>query len=285
MTNGFLTKREISNLSGETCAFITNSDCNIKCKHCFSANSEKKVISRNIIDETFKYINKNFCINILGGEPMLYPDICKYICDKARSIGASTSIVTNATWTENKDLVDYFIYKINPDMLILSTDKWHREFVPIEIIQKAINLFNNKMQIALELTIESTEETTSIDNTSFNIEKEIINSMNLENKDIFILMNPLRKEGRAIENNLGPKTSLCDKGICSINGFIVNYNGEFYIKCENSLSLKDSCKIWSKDITQDINIGQFKNFVKNKKSFFGKQFLDEKIFRIEEVFK
>lgn len=65
---------------------LTNS-CNLRCKHCYQGEYDKQIISLDdftyILDKTKKFfesINDSFySVSLTGGEPLIIPDIDKYI--------------------------------------------------------------------------------------------------------------------------------------------------------------------------------------------------------------
>jgi MoaA/NifB/PqqE/SkfB family radical SAM enzyme len=267
----YIDRFQNSFITGKSCTFLIGTKCNLKCKHCFITekyNNEEKIISKEIIDKTFEFIDSDYKIVVMGGEPLLYPNIVKYIFDKIREKGAEGHIVTNSFWSKDEKLRNFIINDIAPNAISLSVDEFHEECLPIEYVKEAINFLYGKTEIIIQAVVF--EENNLVLNSTFLDKKvkELKETLDIGEREVNFLWNPLKKEGEAKKNNIGNSITLCEKGVCSINGFIIDYEGNFGVKCENSNHPRDECKLYEKNILKnDININSFYDFVKSKRYF------------------
>ncbi len=96
MLMDFFKKNKKYNLNYFCTALVSH--CNLNCKYCdhFSPLSEERFFSVNELEKHFKRINKIMNVNsigLMGGEPLLHPDITK-ILTMTRKIFSSRSIFT-----------------------------------------------------------------------------------------------------------------------------------------------------------------------------------------------
>jgi organic radical activating enzyme len=249
----------------KNCAIYISADCNINCKSCFitARNWPKnQVISKELINKIFSYFEENYSINILGGEPFLYPETCKYICDKAKEINSFVRITTNGFWGENLDLVDYTINKIKPDILEFSYDEYHQEFISIEKLKNLIHkLYETNINIFIHYTMD-TEKFFPSKEEIYSKKLEIINKLKLQGKYIYIFIEPLIKIGNAENNNIGTQKRFCDIGICTCSGLTLDFMGNLRTKCAENMypTQHISCKEWNKNLlNEDLDIKKFYN--------------------------
>lgn len=277
---GHVTEYARSYVNNNQITFITNTDCNINCKHCFIPaafpDRPKGFISRDIVDKTFEMIgDRKVVISILGGEVMLYPEECKYIADKAHEKGLTFRLITNGYFGNDQKMIDYLVNEIKPEIITISVDEYHQEFIPIETIKNLINNIYGKIEIIIESCMDVKNE-----NFDFDAEprkKEIIEQLGLQKKKIFFLIDAIKKDGNARDNDLGYEKTLCPEGHCSSCGAVVVFNGRISIKCEfNSRPIHEDCKAWTKNIiTDDFDFGKFKEFLKTKRWWISERVITE----------
>ncbi len=86
--------------------------CNYSCKHCFAKWNhspeiwEKEEMVEKVISNIEEHFRKNFHsnpirLNVVGGEPLLFPELLWNVVKAARLHGMNVSLVTNATAVEN----------------------------------------------------------------------------------------------------------------------------------------------------------------------------------------
>jgi radical SAM protein with 4Fe4S-binding SPASM domain len=79
-------------------------------------------------------------ISITGGEPFLEQELLMNLVEYAKSKGLKTEIVTNCYWAETLETAKYLLnslQKIGLDVLNLSIDDFHQEYVPIGYTRNA----------------------------------------------------------------------------------------------------------------------------------------------------
>lgn len=112
--------------------FVVTTSCNLECAMCSYSygRSKSEPISKEVIDIAMSQIDllpnkEDLYLCLYGGEPMLEPEVCVYIAEKAHSIGTKVSIFTNGFWGSNDKLVSIVRDKIKPDYIMLSVDEYH----------------------------------------------------------------------------------------------------------------------------------------------------------------
>ncbi len=110
-------------LNISSASFLIAEDCNLACKYCFELNKRNKTImSKEVAKKGLEFLCENALKNednefhamLFGGEPLLAPDIIKYIFDyglklsKENDIKFTASIITNAT-IMNEDIFWLFM--------------------------------------------------------------------------------------------------------------------------------------------------------------------------------
>ena len=267
---GPVTEFTRSYLNNKQVTFLTNADCNINCAHCFCPAAfpgrPNKFISEEIVNKTFEIIgDTKVVVSILGGEVMLYPEGCKMIADKAHEKGHSFRLITNGYFGNDQKMINYLINEIKPEMVTISVDKYHQEFIDIEIIKNLIKELYGKTEIIIEHCIDIQEEGFNFDRTTPMLELE--RTLGLEKKKIFYLIDKIKKDGNARDNNLGYEKLKCQNGHCSSCGIVVTFEGRISIKCEfNSRPIHEDCKKWTKNIlTDDYDFKALRRFLKTKR--------------------
>ena len=117
--NGWIHPPEVIN------AFVTDI-CNLGCRECHYANSDKPGFSLNLVGHMQPQLFRKFMdeipgrplVSFTGGEPLLHPQICDLI-DYAKSKGRVCTLVTNGWFLEDiaEDLCE-----TNLDWITISVD-------------------------------------------------------------------------------------------------------------------------------------------------------------------
>lgn len=123
--------------------FKVTTKCNVKCKHCSYGDVAEETMSYEVIDKVFEELDKEKEYNIIlyGGEPMLEPEICKHIAEKAHSINFPVLIYSNGFWGSDQNLIDA-VDRMDLDCLILSIDELHD--IEDASLENIIEHFKNK---------------------------------------------------------------------------------------------------------------------------------------------
>jgi radical S-adenosyl methionine domain-containing protein 2 len=95
----------------ETASFHIVKPCNMKCKFCYATFDDMHVINQLPKKDAFAILDKLKeagleKITFAGGEPMLYKWI-KEVVQYSKSIGLTTSIISNGSFFTNENLVEW----------------------------------------------------------------------------------------------------------------------------------------------------------------------------------
>jgi len=195
--------------------------CNAKCQHCAYACGPKFKGKMEVKDaenyiEQVKDDLEVVCIS--GGEPSIYYDTLVKVVESATRVGISSIwVFTNGFWAQTDDVVREKLVPLKKKgvtKMIFSVDAYHQEFVPLEFVERAI-------QITMELGID-----TEVDARFLGL-PSAKNSQNLTTKRLLQQLHPLKVEiyesqpwyvGRAaellshyVERKFGLPLEKCDK--------------------------------------------------------------------------
>ena len=116
---------------------VLGEECNINCPHCFRGKKTKKVMSDEVIEETFNQVSYICNLNICGGEPTLFIDrikkVIKTIVQKGILVESITFTINGTIYSEELiNLAKYFVKysrrrgkKKNTVKILISLDKYH----------------------------------------------------------------------------------------------------------------------------------------------------------------
>ncbi len=134
--------------------YLTNK-CNLSCRHC-GVNSGPKESSRLKIDKVLEQLpalaakGKLKAVHISGGEPFLYREDLRRIAALSNQLGLLVGVNTNAFWAPTEDAASSLLETMpGLGQLLLSTDKYHKEFLPLENVANAA-----RAGVTLGLTIQ-----------------------------------------------------------------------------------------------------------------------------------
>jgi len=126
--------------------FTLTTKCNSQCIYCQADASPQKteVMSlegiRNYLDEAVSVSNLESFM-VFGGEPMLFPDQAISAFEKAHKQGIpKISMLTNGVWgktEQNAKELAFRMKKSGLDILGISVDAFHQQFIPLEYPQRA----------------------------------------------------------------------------------------------------------------------------------------------------
>lgn len=128
-----------------TINIILTDKCNISCRHCMfdcTSTSLNELECEKIeeIIRDYKKIRDSGRISFTGGEPFLRFDCLKKCVELCSQLHLSSAVITNGFWASNiEEARDYLRQISSLDMLTVSTDKFHQEFIPINNISNVIN--------------------------------------------------------------------------------------------------------------------------------------------------
>jgi len=93
---------------------VITEECNFACPYCYQTSKEKlSVIKPEVVEELLSFLRvalegevKRYTLTLYGGEPLLYPEICKRLTSEVRSICESNSIELRSMMITNGYLLD-----------------------------------------------------------------------------------------------------------------------------------------------------------------------------------
>ncbi|HXT69372.1 MAG TPA: radical SAM protein [Vicinamibacterales bacterium] len=123
-----------------------NNRCPLRCRHCsvgFSDNyaGDATTISAETLAATIAAIDQTLYDMALlaGGEPSLDPPLIRTAIEACRSTGLLCAIVTAPVWAATSATADRFMERVSGlDILILSYDEYHLEFIDVTQYERAI---------------------------------------------------------------------------------------------------------------------------------------------------
>ena len=118
--------------------------CNAKCRHCFFECSPSRTgvmprqTAQRVINESLSLGAE--WVSFSGGEPFLEHDLLKELVTLSSGKGLKTEVVTNGFWGKTKEEAYSALKPLieaGLDVLNLSVDDLHGEYVPIESVRNA----------------------------------------------------------------------------------------------------------------------------------------------------
>ncbi len=133
--------------------------CDIACAHCWLGSSSKGADmslgeARVYVDEASGIPSVEW-ISFTGGEPFLLPKLLNEIVGYANAKGLRTECVTNCSWAETPEKTEERLSTLKEsglDVLNISTDDFHQEFVPFVNVR---NCFEAAKSFGLKTVIMS----------------------------------------------------------------------------------------------------------------------------------
>ncbi len=149
--------------------FITGK-CNLNCKNCFSISTRNaKEMSLDEIKEIIKTNDEYQKIDLMGGEPLLHPNVLEII-DYLKSINKSVSVYTNG---KKLDLITNLDYPIRACISFHEIESDNPSRKPIKpIMGKVRDFVNNNNKIKLVLLLDQTNYTRAFEIVEF-VDKEM----------------------------------------------------------------------------------------------------------------
>ena len=133
--------------------------CNIACAHCWldpSSNGADMSLdeAKGYIDQVSRIPSVEW-ISFTGGEPFLLPNILNDLVEYASVKGIRTECVTNCSWADTLEKTMETLSTLREsglDVMNISADDFHMEFVPFENIR---NCFEAAKTLGLKTVIMS----------------------------------------------------------------------------------------------------------------------------------
>jgi hypothetical protein len=134
--------------------------CDIACAHCwigsnFTGADMSRDDARGYIDQA-SLIPSVEWISFTGGEPFLLPELLNELVSYATANGFETECVTNCSWAGTPEKATKILKTLKDsglDVVNMSVDDFHREFVPFENVR---NCFEAAESLGLKTVTMST---------------------------------------------------------------------------------------------------------------------------------
>jgi MoaA/NifB/PqqE/SkfB family radical SAM enzyme len=145
---------------------IPSDHCNITCRHCAPECGPKLKhvwdveLLRQCITDAAKIPSLEKSVHFAGGEPFLYFKQMLDLCQHAKRNGFVSTLVTNGFWGKNKNRArDMFLKLAEADLIRveLSTDVFHQEYIPMAVIENAIEVLK-ELGIGISLRVITTRK-------------------------------------------------------------------------------------------------------------------------------
>ncbi len=128
--------------------FLITYGCSAECDHCFlwGTPSRSAAMTVEMIDNFFTQIQGVGTVTAVcaeGGESFAEYDVLVHFLHAATARGLSTSALTNASWVESRRQAEERIAELRAAGLTnlgISTDEWHRRFIPVERVDMLLEV-------------------------------------------------------------------------------------------------------------------------------------------------
>lgn len=138
--NGYLAVRRIE--------FLVTYLCNGKCRHCYVSKYRPGLtehIDELLAVDIVKKVAKEYDVESVmtfGGEPLLFPEtICSIHAEATRYGIPLRQIITNGYWSNDVKrirIIAVNLVKCGVNDIHVSVDAFHQEYVPLDIVRKAV---------------------------------------------------------------------------------------------------------------------------------------------------
>ena len=139
-------------------SFALTDKCNIRCRICSrSCEAEENFTPESVWKKCCDDLAfKDYAICIAGGEPTLYVDRTLEVARYAKKKALYVILQTNGWWGRNDRVIEALLSPGAIDVVNISTDKYHQEFLPRAVIVRLAERARAKGAIVLYETIVDT---------------------------------------------------------------------------------------------------------------------------------
>ena len=165
-----MTGDNLPNIVGSTMRSVTvnlNNRCPLRCRHCSMGYSEgyggdQSRISSDDLLRIISSINPEFYDMVLlaGGEPSLDVHLVAEAIAACKSRQLLCAIVTAPIWASSTERAERFLDQVKGlDILILSFDLYHLEYLRRDYYERAIRLANSlRLLVVLQMVVSNERE-------------------------------------------------------------------------------------------------------------------------------
>ncbi len=181
--------------------------CNAECRHCFfdAGPSRDETMSLGLglkaIDEAAELGAE--WVSLTGGEPFLERELLENLVEHSKNRGLKTEIVTNGYWAETPEKAEKTLeplVKRGLDVLNLSLDDFHQEYIPLAYVRNAYEaaLHLNLRVVIMTTTNKDNKITAETIPTLLQDEKiQIIGTPKIREPHALLIETPITPAGRA----------------------------------------------------------------------------------------
>ncbi len=128
--------------------FLITYGCSAECDHCFIWGTPRRsaAMTAETIDYFLEQVNSIETITGVcaeGGESFTQYDVLVHFLRAATRRGLTASALTNASWVESRQQAEARIAELMAAGLTslgISTDQWHRRFIPVECVDTLLSV-------------------------------------------------------------------------------------------------------------------------------------------------
>jgi hypothetical protein len=176
--------------------------CPIRCRHCFVESSPTRTerVSQGEFPQWIDGILAGRSVDVVlfsGGEPFSNPSVLRYGLSACQNSSVNTIVGTSAFWATSVDVASSFLKRYpGIDLLFISTDIYHEEFVPLDHLRNAVDACEaNGISVAFQIVDDAPEDSEFVRRF-----QSIVDPLGLLADQVYFT--PLGFEGRASDQVL-----------------------------------------------------------------------------------
>ncbi|PKQ63131.1 hypothetical protein BZG02_10235 [Labilibaculum filiforme] len=208
--------------------------CTIACKHCIvkaGPNRKEEMTLESAyawLDQIKAYRDGFVCgISLTGGEPFYNLQHLIKVADYSHKLGFITTVVSNAYWaTSKQEALRIMSLCESIQMISISTDSSHQQFIPIEYVRNAIwaaKKLNKIYNVAVATESETSPEYLNIiDDVLEFVDREFINTS---------IILPVGRAEKQIDSSLFNYSSSPAVSACPMASFPIIFPNGNVIAC------------------------------------------------------
>lgn len=214
--------------------------CNAQCRHCV-ANNIRKMSADASEEDVLEWIEQiHECgiqgVHFVGGEPFVVRQSLNTYIKKLNELDMFAGVVTNGLWAKTiEEGIAVLEEMPGLDLLIISSDKYHLEYIDASIVKNAIEagIATGKFVVINVTYVESSEV------------KEI-NQIYKEYRDKILIQSVKAmpfdgEDSQKIKRSQLFKTPSKVPTYCGIGNYFVDNNGSVSACCQSSRSKNTKC--------------------------------------------
>ena len=171
---------DFHNLTRQGIYLNITSRCDARCRHCVvcgttnHASDMTPELVNSIVSQMPESRIRN--IHFVGGEPFLVKDSLLEYLQRASRLGIRSNIITNASWATSKEDALSLMKEFSAlDILTVSSDKYHLEYIDSRFVKYAIHAgVETKKTVLLNITYVDSLECREVKSLYRDLPKSVI---------------------------------------------------------------------------------------------------------------